>query len=160
MLPTAVVVNLPAAAPSDIASRLGVRFVVHGAIQFSKGRWRLALEMFDASTQRGCFTRKCDLEVSRLPELERDIAKQIASTLKRPLETAMAQRPRYSRDRLAYAEFMQGYRLSSSGDKALVERASQHLTTAVSRDPAFALAHATLSLVFANRHFEFNAWGR
>src|SRR5204863_97555 len=82
-----------------------------------------------------------DLEVSRLPELERDIAKQIASTLKRPLETAMAQRPRYSRDRLAYAEFMQGYRLSSSGDKALVERASQHLTTAVSRDPAFALAH-------------------
>src|SRR5437660_286892 len=110
VLPTAVVVNLPAAAPSDIASRLGGRCVVHGAIQFSKGRWRLALEMFDASTQRGCFTRKCDLEVSQLPELERDIAKQIASTLKRPLETAMAQRRRYSRDRLAYAEFMQGYR--------------------------------------------------
>jgi len=156
VLPTAVVVNLPAAAPSDIASHLGVRFVIHGAIQFSKGRWRLALEMFDASTHRGCFTRKCDLDVSRLPELERDIAKQIASTLKRPLETTMTQRPRYSRDPLAYAEFMQGYRLSSSGDKALLERASQHLTTAVTRDPAFALAHGTLSLVFATRHFEFD----
>jgi len=156
VLPTAVVVNLPAAAPSDIASHLGVRFVIHGAIQFSKGRWRLALEMFDASTHRGCFTRKCDLDVSRLPELERDIAKQIASTLKRPLETTMTQRPRYSRDPLAYAEFMQGYRLSSSGDKALLERASQHLTTAVTRDPAFALAHGTISLVFATRHFEFD----
>ncbi len=161
VLPTAMVVNLPPAAPSDIASRLGVRFVVHGAIQFSKGQWRLAIEMFDASTQRACFSRKCDLNVSRLPELERAIAKHIAGTLKRPLETRSAQRPRFSRDPLAYAEFMQGYGLSSSGDKSSFERASQHLTNAVTRDPAFALAHATLSLVFATRHFEFdpaNAW--
>lgn len=157
VLPTAMVVNLAPAGPSDIASRLGVRFLVHGAIQFSKGQWRLAIELYDASTQRACFSHKCDLDVSRLPELERDIAKHIASTLKRPLGTGMStQRARYSRDPLAYAEFMQGYRHSSSGDKSLLEKASQHLTDAVTRDPGFALAHATLSLVFATRHFEFD----
>jgi len=157
VLPIAMVVNLPPALPSEIASRLGVRFVVHGAIQFSKGRWRLALEMFDASTRHACFSRKCDLDMTRLSELEKDIAKGITSTLKRPLAPATApQRLRYSRDPLAYAEFMRGYRLSASGDTSLTEKASYHLTNAVMRDPAFALAHATLAQVYASRHFEFD----
>jgi DNA-binding winged helix-turn-helix (wHTH) protein/tetratricopeptide (TPR) repeat protein len=157
VLPIAMVVNLPPALPSEIASRLGVRFVVHGAIQFSKGRWRLALEMFDASTRRACFSRKCDLDVTRLSELEKDIAKGITSTLKRPLAPATEpQRLRYSRDPLAYAEFMRGYRLSASGDTSLTEKASYHLTNAVMRDPAFALAHAALAQVYASRHFEFD----
>jgi tetratricopeptide (TPR) repeat protein len=158
VLPIATVVNLPPASPSEIASRLGVRFVVHGAVQFSKGQWRLALEMFDASTQRACLTKKSDIEIARLSEIESDIAKSIASTLKRPIEAiALQPRPRYSRNPMAYAEFMQGYRLSSSGDSSLLEKACQHLSNAVTRDPAFALAHATLSLAYATRHFEFDS---
>jgi DNA-binding winged helix-turn-helix (wHTH) protein len=52
VLPMSAVLNLPLeATASDIASRLGVRFVVHGAIQVSKGQWRLSLEMFDANLQ-------------------------------------------------------------------------------------------------------------
>jgi TolB-like protein len=52
--------------PSEIASCLGVRFVVHGALQMSKGQWRLSLEMFDAHLQRSCFTKRCDLDLNRL----------------------------------------------------------------------------------------------
>jgi TolB-like protein len=63
VLPTSLVLNLALeATPSDIASRLGIRFVVHGAIQMSKGQWRLSLEMFDAHLQSPCFTKKCDLD--------------------------------------------------------------------------------------------------
>jgi len=157
VLPIAMVVNLSPASPSEIAARLGIRFVVHGAIQFSKGQWRLALEMFDASTRRPCYSKKCDLEMTRLSQLENDIAKGIAGTLKRPLEcTTAPQKPRYSRDPLAYAEFMRGYRLSAAGDTSLTEKASHHLTNAVMRDPAFALAHGTLAQVYASRHFEFD----
>jgi tetratricopeptide (TPR) repeat protein len=68
----------------------------------------------------------------------------------------MVQRPRYSKDHLAYAEFIRGYRLSSSGDPALLDEAAQRLSNAVTRDPVFSLAHATLSLVCATRHFEFD----
>jgi tetratricopeptide (TPR) repeat protein len=57
---------------------------------------------------------------------------------------------------MAYAEFMRGYRLSSSGDSASLDEAAQRLSTAVARDPGFALAHATLSFVCATRHFEFD----
>ena len=158
VLPTSAVINLPPeATASDIASRLGVRFVVHGAIQVSKGQWRLSLEVFDKYLQRACFARKRDLDVDRLSDLEDEIAKQIAGALNRPLGPAVAQRrPRYSKDPMAYAEFMRGYRLSSSGDAALLDEAVRRLINAVTRDPAFSLAHATLSLVCATRHFEFD----
>jgi tetratricopeptide (TPR) repeat protein len=109
-----------------------------------------------------CFARKSDLVESRFGELEDEIARAIASALNRPLGPAAVQRSsRHSKDPLAYAEFMRGYRLSSSGDVALLEEATRHLVNAVSRDAAFALAHATLSFVCATRHFEFdpaNTW--
>jgi adenylate cyclase len=158
VLPTAAMLNLPAEmTASDAGSRLGVRFVVHGAIQESKGQWRLSLEMFDTHWQRAGFARKCDLDLNRLSEREDEIAKQIASALNRPLRPpTLQQRPRYSKDPLAYAEFVRGFRLSSSGDPALLNEAAQRLSNAVTRDPGFSLAHATLSLVCATRHFEFD----
>lgn len=162
VLPTSSVLDMPGDAQcSHIASSLGVRFVVHGAIQMLKGQWRLSVEMFDSHSQAVCLARKCDLDMNRLPELEAEIAKQIAGALNRPLRPAAQQRTRFSRDPLAYAEFMRGYRLSASPNESNIEMATQHLTNAIARDPAFALAHATLSFTYTTRHFEFdpaNVW--
>jgi DNA-binding winged helix-turn-helix (wHTH) protein/tetratricopeptide (TPR) repeat protein len=156
VLPISSMLNMPAEmSASEVGSRLGIRFVVHGAIRESKGQWRLALQMFDTHLQGAGFTWKRDLDVSRLSELEDEIANQIASALNRPLRPQTAQPQRYSRDQLAYADFMRGYRLSSSGDPALLDEAVHRLTNAVTRDPGFSLAHATLSLTYANRYFEF-----
>src|ERR1700675_1280272 len=156
ILPTSPVLKVPAeGTPAETASRLGVRFVVHGAIQMSKGLWRLSMEMFDTHMQTACFTRKRDLDVNHLSELEDEISKQIAVALNRPLGPGMVQRRlRYSKDPMAYAEFIRGYRLGSSGDPALLGEAAKHLSNAVTRDPAFSLAHANLSLVSATRHYE------
>ena len=157
VLPTSAVLNVPSEATApDIAARLGVRFVVHGAIGVSKGQSRLSVEMFDAHLQAACFARKRDLDVNHLSDLEDEIAKQVAGALNRPLRPVVVQRRRYSKDPLAYAEFMRGYRLSSSGDPALLDQATQHLINAVTRDPTFSLVHATLSFVCATRHFEFD----
>jgi DNA-binding winged helix-turn-helix (wHTH) protein/tetratricopeptide (TPR) repeat protein len=163
VLPISAVLNLPAeTTPAEAASRLGVRFVAHGAVQMSKGLWRLSLEMFDAHLQRVCFTKKRDLDLNRLAELEDEIAKQIALTLNRPLGFAIVQRsPRYSKDPMAYAEFIRGYKLSSAGNPTMLEDAARHLSNAVTRDPGFSLAHAILSVVCATRHFELDpasAW--
>jgi len=163
VLPVSAVLNLPpGAAPSETASHLGVRFVFHGAIQMSKGQWRISLEMFDTRLQRSCLTRKCDLEIDRLSSLEDDVARQVGLALNRPSAPSMAeQRSRYSSDPLAYADFMRGYRITASGDASKLDQASQHLTNAVTRDPSFALAHATLSFACTTRHFEFdpsNLW--
>jgi DNA-binding winged helix-turn-helix (wHTH) protein/tetratricopeptide (TPR) repeat protein len=157
VLPTASVLNLPAeATPANIAARLGVRFVLYGAVRASKGQWHFSVEMFDAHLQRAILNRKHELHIDRLVDLEDEIAKQIAGALNRPLRPLDVQRRRYSKDPLAYSEFMRGCRLSWSGDPALLDRAAQHLVNAVTRDPAFSLAHATLSFVCAARHFEFD----
>jgi DNA-binding winged helix-turn-helix (wHTH) protein/tetratricopeptide (TPR) repeat protein len=163
VLPTSAVLDAPVdATPSETASRFGVRFVVHGGIQMSKGQWRLSLEMYDTHLQSACFTRKRDLELNRLSELEDEIAKQIAVALNRPLGPRTLQHhTRYSKDPMAYAEFMRGYRLSSCGDPMVLDEAAQHLSNAVARDPGFSLAHAALSVVCATRHFELDptsAW--
>jgi Tfp pilus assembly protein PilF len=163
VLPTSSVINLPPdTAPSNLASRLGARFVVQGAIQFAKGQWSLSIQVFDAHLQSTCYSRKRDFALERLSEVEDEIAKQIAVALNRPLGASSTPlRPRYSKDPMAYAEFMRGYRLSSSNDAALLEEAAQRLTNAITRDPNFSLAHAALSFVCASRHFEFDpasAW--
>jgi DNA-binding winged helix-turn-helix (wHTH) protein/tetratricopeptide (TPR) repeat protein len=163
VLPTSAALSVPAGlTPAEAASRLGVRFAVHGGIQMSKGLWRLSLEMFDTHLQTVCFTRKRDLDLNHLSDLEDEIAKQIAMALNRPLGPTVVQRSqRYSKDPLAYSEFMQGYRLSSSGNPGMLDEAARHLSNAVTRDPAFSLAHAVLSVVCATRHFELDpasAW--
>jgi tetratricopeptide (TPR) repeat protein len=120
------------------------------------------MEMFDTHLQRVCFTRKRDLDLNHLSDLEDEIAKQIAMALNRPLGPAMVQRSsRYSKDPMAYSEFMRGYKLSSSSNPAMIDEAARHLSNAVTRDPAFSLAHAALSVVCATRHFELdptNEW--
>jgi DNA-binding winged helix-turn-helix (wHTH) protein/tetratricopeptide (TPR) repeat protein len=156
VLPISAVLSVPQeATASEVASRLGVRFVLMGAMQMSKGVWRLSLEMFDAHLHAPCFARKCDLDRASLAELQDELARQIAGALNRPLGAPAARgRPRHTKDHLAYSEFMRGYRLSALGDPALLEKAAEHLNAAVTRDPSFSLAHAVLSFVYATRHFE------
>jgi len=161
VLPTSAMLNVPAEmSATDVGARLGVRFVVHGAIRESKGQWRLALQMFDTHLQGAAFTWKRDLDLDCLAELEDEIAKQIANALNRPLRPQSAPVQRHSKDQLAYAEFMRGYRLGSSGDPALLAEAVERLSHAVTRDPGFSLAHATLSLACATRYLEFDPAGK
>lgn len=158
VLPLSTVLHIAADTPPPaVAARLRVRFVVHGAVQFSKGQWRLSLEIFDAHRNGACFIRRRDFDGTHLAEVENEIAGHIATALNRPLRPVAAQvQPRYSRDPMAYSEFMRGYALSSAGDPSQLDKAVAHLTNAVMRDPAFALAHATLSLAGATRHYEFD----
>jgi DNA-binding winged helix-turn-helix (wHTH) protein/tetratricopeptide (TPR) repeat protein len=157
VLPASSTLNIsPGAAPLDIAAQVGVRFLVHGAIQSSKTDSHLLVELFDSDSQKTSLLTKVALDLQRPFEQIDNLATSVAKALRRPLRPAVQSRARYSRDPLAYAEFIQGYRRSSSGDPQLLEEATQHLMNAVARDPGFALAHAILSFTCAARHFEFD----
>ena len=158
VLPISVILSVPASAnASEMASRLGVRFVVHGAIQTSNADSRLSMEVFDSERKSSCFVRQFVFDVARPFEHIDEIAINTARALNRPLHQPSVQtHARYSRDPLAYTEFIEGYRRSSSGEPRLLEEATQHLMNAVARDPGFALAHAVLSFICASRHFEFD----
>ena len=156
VLPASAVLNLPQdAQPVVIASGLNVRFIVRGAVQKLKEQWHLSMELFDAHLPGARWTRRCAFEMSRLPELQESLAKEIATALNRRAVPSPPERePRHSRDAFANAEFMRGFELSASRDGKVIEEAIQRLTNAVSRDPGFALAHAALAFACATRHFE------
>jgi len=158
VLPTSAVLNLPTdGAVREIASRLNVRFLLHGVVGATKGQSRVAVELWDSHVQRSWVSKSFDVDLDRLSAIQDEIARNVADALHRPLRPpAEAGTPRYSRNPLAYSEFMRGYRLSSSGDPALLEQAAQHLVNAVTRDPNFFLAHAILAFVCAARHYEFD----
>jgi hypothetical protein len=159
VLPTSAVLTVPAEATTlDIASRLGVRFVVRGAIRESKGQQCLSLEMFDAHLQRACFERKCEFDVNRLFDLEDETAKQIAGALNRPLPPPGGQgRPTAQQGPASlYGIHARLPAQLVRRSCTLLDEAAQRLSNAVTRDPAFSLAHATLSFVCATRHFEFD----
>ena len=66
VLPTSSILSVPTSVTaSDVASRLGVRFVVHGAIQASKATSHLSVELFDSHSRTSCFIRKFVLDVNR-----------------------------------------------------------------------------------------------
>lgn len=156
VLPASAVLNLARdVQPAVSASRLNVRFIVRGAIQKLKDQWHLSMELFDADLPGVQWTRRCACEIHHLSELQESLAQEIAGALNRRLAPSRSEsKPRHSRDAFATAEFVRGFELSASRDPKAMEEAIQRLTNAVSRDPGFALAHATLSFVCATRHFE------
>jgi DNA-binding winged helix-turn-helix (wHTH) protein/tetratricopeptide (TPR) repeat protein len=156
VLPTSTILEVSGgASASEVAPRLGVRFVLRGAVQSSKAQARLLMELFDAHTQRNCFAKNFIVNMRQPFEHIEAVARDTARALKVPLrEPGKHSQARYSRDPLAYAEFIQGYSRSTAGDRRLLEEAAQRLMNAVTRDPEFALAHAILSFVCAKLHFE------
>jgi DNA-binding winged helix-turn-helix (wHTH) protein/Tfp pilus assembly protein PilF len=158
VLPTDAIAGIPSAAsPGEIAARLGARFVVHGAIRASKGEWQFRVELLDAHRSTSPLVRQFSLDMEHPFAHVDDVAADISRALHRPVHSPRPpSRARYSSDPVASAEFIQGYQQSSSGDPQLLAQATQHLMNAVTRDPAFALAHAVLSFVCAAQHFEFD----
>jgi len=100
---------------------------------------------------------KRDLEMNRLSDLENEPGEADREHIEAAAGPAMVQqRPRHSRDPLAYAEFMRGYRLSASGDPVMMEKSHPSPDERCDARPCFCPRHATLSFACTTRHFEFD----
>jgi TolB-like protein len=158
VLPTAAVMKYAGDTdPAKIAERFAVRFVLQGTIQIQERQCRVCVQIFDAQRHSVAFAQTYDTDREQVLELQDEIAARVADALNRRFrEMSARSRPRYSKIGPAYSEFMQGYGGSSADDPRLLDESEQHLSRAVARDPEFALAHAMLSYVCANKHFEFD----
>ena len=158
VLPTAAVMRFSGDIDPTIASsRLGVRYLLQGSIQVQNQQQRISVQLFDAFHRRVAFAQKVDHSMDNMLQAQDEIARNVADSLHRKIRgTSAHSRERYSKDKVAYAEFMEGYRHTSTDDPRLYDIAILHLSNAIDRDPQFALAHAILSFVYANRFFEFD----
>jgi DNA-binding SARP family transcriptional activator/TolB-like protein len=157
--PTATILRYPAdAEPAIVCRELGTSHALRGTVQTLGSRWRVSIQLFDARAARVVLSEKHDCTIDDLFDVQDEIGRRVVASLHRHFPASVPRsRDRYSDDAEAYDEFMTGLREGCSGDKETMRSAAAHLARAVERDPRFALAHATLSLVCMDMHFSFDA---
>ena len=142
--------------PAQVARELGVRYTLQGTVQKVKGHWRVSIQLFDSTTHRMTLSETHDFRLDNVFDVQDGIGRLVVDSLHRRFPSAALSRDRYSSDPEAYNAFMAGLRESFGDQPETLAIAAEHLSRAVERDPEFALAHATLSFVPMNIHFEFD----
>jgi len=105
-------------------------------------------------TQKIALAETHDFVLESVFEVQDEIGRRVVESLRKRFPPGVPpSRERYSSDAQAYEEFMAGLRESYADRPDILERAIQHLSAAVVRDPEFALAHAWLSYVLTTMHF-------
>jgi TolB-like protein/Flp pilus assembly protein TadD len=157
--PTAAIMNYPAGTDGARACRdLGVRYSLQGTVQKLGGHWRVSMQLFDATIQKIALSDTHDFTLQSVFDVQDEVGRRIVESLQRRFPSSMRRsRDRYSNDPGAYNEFIAGLRDSASDSVDTLRAAAEHLSTATERDPEFALAYATRSLVSMNLHFQFDA---
>ncbi|MDQ6769182.1 MAG: protein kinase [Gemmatimonadota bacterium] len=156
--PTSAILNYAAGAePAQVCRDLRVRHALQGTVQKLGSHWRVSIQLFDATTHKITLSEKHDFMLDNMFEVQDEIGRRVVESLQTRFPLAVPRsRDRYSSDPEAYSEFMAGLRESSSDQQDTLRSAAEHLSRAVERDPDFALAHATLSFVSMNMHFQFD----
>jgi TolB-like protein/Tfp pilus assembly protein PilF/tRNA A-37 threonylcarbamoyl transferase component Bud32 len=139
----------------QISNELGVTHVVEGSVQRTANRVRVTARLIDA-TDRHLWEEHYDRPLDDVFAIQSDIAKAIASELQTKLspkeKAVIEERP--TSDLAAYDLYLRAKELIYNGRFDVgrrergVFRAVELLNQAVSRDPAFLLAHC--QLVYAN----------
>jgi serine/threonine-protein kinase len=155
---SAIVAYAPGTDPSRVCHDLGVRYSLQGNVQRLGTRWRVSLQLFDATHQRLTSAERHDLQVDNMFDVQDEIGRHVVSLLERRFPvTASKSRDRYSQDPEAYDAFITGLRESYGNSLEELHRAARHLRMSVDRDPEFALAHAWLSHVAMQIYWNFDS---
>ncbi len=154
VLPTSAILRYPGGAnPAQVSRELHVQHVLQGNIQKLGSRWRVTLQLHDATAGRTVFTSKYDFNLEDVFDIQDQICQCVADSLSGEfLSAAPRMRDRYSKDPYAYDEYLRGLKGSYSDTPEIMEEALYHLTQATERDPDFALAHAAIARVLVEKH--------
>jgi len=158
VLPTSAILNYAAGTdPARACRDLGTRHLLQGNVQKLGAHWRVSMHLFDAMMQKSISSEQHDFDLENVFDVQDEIGRQVVESLRKRFPTAAPKsRDRYSSDPEAYSEFMAGLRESYSDRPETLESAIQHLSTAIERDPEFALAHAWLSYVSTSMLYTFD----
>lgn len=137
----------------EIAKQLGVAHIVEGTVQRAGGRVRVSAQLIDARSDTHVWAEHYDRDIADVFALESELAQTIVAQLKAKLapeeKAAIEKRPTADLD--AFDFYVRARTLLASstytGGKSNRLEAAQLLNQAVSRDPAFFLAHCQLARV-------------
>jgi serine/threonine-protein kinase len=132
----------------EIGSALGTRTVLDGTVRHAGDRVRIVATLVDVEAGRQLWAETYDRQLADIFAIQTDVALQIAAALRAELSADEQGKVRgeATADILAYQLFLQGRQWHIGHTVAGYPRAVEFYERAVSRDPAFALAYAHLSM--------------
>lgn len=133
----------------EIAKALGVGAVLEGSVRRIKDRVRINVQLINGATDEHIWAEDYDRELTDVFAIQSELALEIAGVLRAKLspeeKAAMERKPTQNAE--AYLAYVEARAYESEPDKTAegTRRCEQLLEKAIALDPAFALAHATLS---------------
>lgn len=133
----------------DIAERLGVRYVVEGAVDRVGDRVRVNVQLIDASSDGHLWAETYDetMTLDNLFAIRDALTRRIAASLRAELTPEVAARlaERPTDDARAFDLYTRGRQLYERGSRPELEQAIDLFERAVELDPGFAEAHAMIA---------------
>jgi serine/threonine-protein kinase len=131
----------------EIGRELDVATLLEGSVRRAEGHVRIVAQLVDARTDHHLWSETYDRELENIFEIQADVARRIASSLRMKLTPREQKRivAPPTRNLEAYDLYLRGRHEWNQRSEANLERSLDYLSQAVSADPEFALAFAGLA---------------
>jgi TolB-like protein len=132
---------------AEVATRLGVQYVVEGSVRKIGNRVRVAVQLTDAVSMAHLWGEHYDRQLDDIFAIQDEITQMIAARLARQARTAIASRTRArpTGNISAYESYLRALQLAGQYDTVI--QSEPYLQKAVELDPEFAAARAMLGFV-------------
>jgi adenylate cyclase len=132
---------------SQMASELGVGSLVEGSVRKAGNRVRVTAQLINGATEGHLWSEHFDGSLDDIFAVQSEIAEKVVGGLKVRLldseKQTLEKRPTQSTE--AYTEFLQGLQLVDRMEEAPLRSALALFEGAVSKDPSFARAYASIA---------------
>jgi len=141
----------------DIAKALGVAHIVEGSVQRAGNRIRVSAQLIDARNDAHLWAEHYDRDVADVFAIQSEIAQQIADQLRTKLSPEEKARAvaKPTENAEAYVCYLRAREFDLGWeDTENLYTAERLYERAITLDPAFALAHARLSIALTTHYYQ------
>ncbi len=137
-------------ADAQIAKELNVQAIVNGHVTQRDNDLSLYIELVDVLTDKVVWSQTYDRQLSNLPSLQSEIARDVAKNLKARISGADEQRlsKRQTDNAEAYQLYLKGEYAQNKHSRESLQSAIQFFNQALEKDPNYALAYCGLSKAY------------
>lgn len=133
-----------------IGRKLGVEAVLEGSVRWAEetDKVRVTAQLIDAESGYHLWSENFDRELKDVIALQSEIASAIVDVLRIKLGTDERAWQAPTEDQAAYDAYLQGRKLLNQRSGSSLKQSIDFFHRALSRDPAFAQAHAAIAVAY------------
>jgi adenylate cyclase len=134
----------------DVSREMGVRYVLEGSVRKSDDQVRVTAQLIDATTGHHLWSERYDRPLTDIFAVQDEIVQQLVNTLRVEVQEAELERIRRipTTNLTAYDAYLRGLEYFLPLTKEGTAQARQMFEQAITLDPQYAAAYASLSMTY------------